>query len=134
MVDVGGKPDQKRVARAAGKICLEPATIQLITANDMKKGNVLTVAEIAGIQAAKKTSEWIPLCHTLQLTGIKVDAVLNEEGVTITSVVSSMGPTGVEMEALTAVSAALLTIYDMCKAVDKKMVLSDIILLEKTKK
>ena len=133
MVDVGGKPDQKRVARAAGKICLEPATIQLITANDMKKGNVLTVAEIAGIQAAKKTSEWIPLCHTLQLTGIKVDAVLNEEGVTITSVVSSMGPTGVEMEALTAVSAALLTIYDMCKAVDKKMVLSDIILLEKTK-
>ena len=134
MVDVGHKPDQRRIARAVGKIRLAAATIELVAENNIKKGDVLTVAEIAGVQAAKKTAEWIPLCHTLQLTGIKVKATLNAEGVTITSEVSSVGPTGVEMEALTAVSAALLTIYDMCKAVDKNMSIGDIVLLEKTKK
>lgn len=133
MVDVGHKPDQRRVARAAGKIRLASGTIALVEANTIKKGDVLTVAEIAGVQAAKKTAEWIPLCHTLQLTGIKVKAALDAEGVAITSEVSSIGPTGVEMEALTAVSAALLTVYDMCKAVDKNMVIGDIVLLEKTK-
>jgi len=133
MVDVGHKPDQRRVARATGKIRLTPETVSLINDNSMKKGDVLTVAEIAGVQAAKRTAEWIPLCHTLPLTGIRVQAVLDVDGVTVTSEVSCTGPTGVEMEALTAVAAALLTVYDMCKAVDKQMVLGDIVLLEKTK-
>ena len=133
MVDVGHKPDQRRVARATGKIRLTRETVALIADNDMKKGDVLTVAEIAGVQAAKRTAEWIPLCHTLPLTGIKVQAALDADGVTVASEVSCTGPTGVEMEALTAVSAALLTVYDMCKAVDKQMVLGDIGLLEKTK-
>ena len=133
MVDVGHKPDQRRVARATGKIRLTRETVALIADNNMKKGDVLTVAEIAGVQAAKRTAEWIPLCHTLPLTGIKVQAALDADGVTVASEVSCTGPTGVEMEALTAVSAALLTVYDMCKAVDKQMVLGDIVLLEKTK-
>lgn len=133
MVDVGHKPDLRRVARATGKIRLTATTVALIAENSMKKGDVLTVAEIAGVQAAKRTAEWIPLCHTLSLTGIRVQAALEADGVTVTSEVSCTGPTGVEMEALTAVSAALLTVYDMCKAVDKQMVLGDIVLLEKTK-
>jgi cyclic pyranopterin monophosphate synthase len=133
MVDVGHKPDQRRIARATGEIRLTAETVALIADNNMKKGDVLTVAEIAGVQAAKRTAEWIPLCHTLPLTGIKVQAALDADGVTVTCEVSCTGPTGVEMEALTAVSAALLTVYDMCKAVDKQMVLSDIVLLEKTK-
>jgi len=94
---------------------------------------VLTVAEIAGVQAAKRTCEWIPLCHTLLLTGIRVQAFLEQDGISVTSEVTCYGRTGVEMEALTAVSAALLTVYDMCKAVDKGMSIGDIVLLEKIK-
>jgi len=115
MVDVGHKPDQRRVARASGKIRLAPATVALVAENGIKKGDVLAVAEIAGVQAAKKTAELIPLCHTLNLSGIKVVARLDSDGVTITAEVSSTGQTGVEMEALSAVSVALLTVYDMCK-------------------
>ena len=133
MVDVGAKIEQQRLARARGKIRLAPETVSLVAASLIKKGDVLTIAEIAGVQAAKRTPEWIPLCHTLLLTGITVQAALEEDGVTITSEVTSHGRTGVEMEALTAVSAALLTVYDMCKAVDKQMTIGDIVLLEKTK-
>jgi cyclic pyranopterin phosphate synthase len=133
MVDVGGKPIQQRMAAASGRISLSAETIRLIHENEMKKGDVLTVAEIAGIQAAKETSRLIPLCHPLQLTKVQVKARLNETGAEVTSQVKCVGQTGVEMEALTAVSVALLTIYDMCKAVDKAMVLGDIVLTEKTK-
>jgi cyclic pyranopterin phosphate synthase len=133
MVDVGHKPDQRRVARASGKILLAPATVALVAENSIKKGDVLAVAEIAGIQAAKKTCDLIPLCHDVRVSGIKVDAKLDGDGVTVTGEVSSIGPTGVEMEALTAVSVALLTVYDMCKAVDKGMIIRNIVLLEKTK-
>ena len=133
MVDVGNKPDQCRVARASGRIRLSPETVKLVTANTMKKGDVLTVAEIAGVQAAKQTSALIPLCHPLQLTNIQVVAALDDEGVTVTGEAASRGPTGVEMEALTAVSVALLTVYDMCKAADKNMTISEITLLEKHK-
>lgn len=133
MVDVGNKLIQQRVAIAEGHIELNPETIQLIKENNIKKGDVLTVAEIAGIQAAKKTSELIPLCHPLQLTKVKIEAKLSDNGVKVTGEVQCNGQTGVEMEALTGVSVALLTIYDMCKAVDKGMVISKIHLIEKTK-
>jgi cyclic pyranopterin phosphate synthase len=133
MVDVGNKPDQRRIARASGKIWLAPETVALIAENEIKKGDVLTVAEIAGIQAAKRTAELIPLCHNIMLCGIKVKATLDSYGVQVESEVSSIGVTGVEMEALTAVSVALLTVYDMCKATDKKMLIGDITLLEKAK-
>lgn len=133
MVDVGNKNDQVRVAKASGFITLNRATLELIKLNQMKKGDVLTVAEIAGIQAAKETPRLIPLCHTLMLTKVEVKASITETGISIESMVKCTGKTGVEMEALTAVSAALLTIYDMCKAVDKSMVIGDIKLLEKTK-
>jgi len=134
MVDVGNKPNQIREARAKGFIKLSAETIRLISENQMKKGDVLTVAEIAGIQAAKRTPELIPLCHTLMLAKVDVKATLTTEGVEVNSYVKCIGQTGVEMEALTAASTALLTVYDMCKAVDKNMVISDIKLLEKTKK
>ena len=134
MVDVGSKPNQIREARAVGKIFLLPETISLIKENSMKKGDVLTVAEISGIQAAKRTAELIPLCHTLMLTKVEVITKLTKDGVEVSSVVRCVGQTGVEMEALTAVSVALLTIYDMCKAVDKEMVIGEVKLLEKTKK
>ena len=133
MVDVIHKPNQQRVARASGKIQVAPHTVRLVAENALKKGHVLTVAEIAGVQAAKKTGDWIPLCHPLALTCVTVEARLVDDGVVISSEVSCVGPTGVEMEALTAVSAALLTVYDMCKAVDKQMRIGDIVLLEKTK-
>jgi len=133
MVDVGNKAQQLRIAKASGHIALQKETIQLIRNNSMKKGDVLTVAEIAGILAAKQTQHLIPLCHTLLLTKVDVKTALDEKGVTVFSEVKCIGQTGVEMEALTAVSIALLTIYDMCKAVDKKMILSDIRLIEKTK-
>lgn len=133
MVDVGQKPVQQRTALARGFIKLEAGTVKLITENQMKKGDVLTVAEIAGIQAAKRTSELIPLCHPLQITKAEVKATLKEEGVEVHATVKCLGQTGVEMEALTAVSVALLTIYDMCKAVDKQMEIGDIVLLEKKK-
>lgn len=133
MVDVGDKPNQIREAHAKGLIKLSAETVRLISENQMKKGDVLTVAEIAGIQAAKRTPELIPLCHTLMLTKVDVKATLTSEGVEVNSYVKCIGQTGVEMEALTAVSTALLTVYDMCKAVDKNMTITDITLIEKIK-
>jgi len=133
MVDVGHKPNQLRTAKAEGFIALSDETLKLIKENQMKKGDVLTVAEIAGIQGAKRTSELIPLCHPLQLTKVDVKAKLVDGGVKINSLARCIGQTGVEMEALNGVSIGLLTIYDMCKAVDKKMIISEIKLIEKTK-
>jgi len=133
MVDVGGKPQQIRQAKATGFIMLSSETVKLIKENQMKKGDVLTVSEIAGIQAAKQTPSLIPLCHTLMLTKVDVKATLLDNGVKVNSLVKCVGQTGVEMEALTAVSVALLTVYDMCKAVDKNMVIDGITLIEKTK-
>ena len=133
MVDVGDKPDQKRMAKAAGEIRLAAGTIGLIRQNALKKGDVLTIAEIAGVQAAKKTSELIPLCHNIVLSKITVVAKIVPDGVSVSSEVHCNGQTGVEMEALTAVSVALLTVYDMCKAVDKNMLIGNITLTEKTK-
>jgi cyclic pyranopterin phosphate synthase len=133
MVDVSHKKDQLRIAKASGHIHMGPETIRLIKDNLVKKGDVLTVAQIAGIQAAKKTSELIPLCHPLPISKIDILTNLEEHGVTVTAEARCIGQTGVEMEALTAVSVALLTIYDMCKAVDKGMVIGEIRLLEKRK-
>ena len=133
MVDVGHKSYQLRTAKASGFIKLNKETVSLIKENHLKKGDVLTVSEIAGIQAAKKSSELIPLCHPLQITKIDVKASIAENGIMINSVVKCIGQTGIEMEALTAVSVALLTVYDMCKAVDKSMEIGEIKLLEKTK-
>jgi cyclic pyranopterin phosphate synthase len=133
MVDVGHKPVQIRTASASGHITLGKETIRLIKENLIKKGDVLTVAEIAGIQGGKRTSDLIPLCHPLSITNIQVKTKIDGKGVLITSQVSCTGQTGVEMEALTAVSIALLTIYDMCKAVDKTMVIDQIYLVEKVK-
>ncbi len=134
MVDIGDKPEQIRIAKASGFIKLQENTIHLIRENLIKKGDVLTIAEIAGIQAAKETSALIPLCHSLMLTKVEVKTTLKKEGVLVESMIKCVGKTGVEMEALTAVSVSLLTIYDMCKAVDKKMVISDIKLEFKEKK
>lgn len=134
MVDVGSKPDQERVAKASGKIFLQDKTLELIKNSAIKKGDIFSVARIAGIQAAKNTFSLIPLCHQLQLTKIAVDFSVEYNGITVLSMVKCTGKTGVEMEALTAVNIALLTIYDMCKAVDKVMVMSEIKLDEKTKK
>ncbi len=137
MVDVGSKAVQQRTAIASGFISLEPGTISLIKENQIKKGDVLTVAEVAGIQAAKQTSVLIPLCHPLQITKADVNTEIvdeaNNRGVRVKARVKCNGQTGVEMEALTAVSTALLTIYDMCKAVDNQMVITNIHLLEKEK-
>ncbi len=133
MVDVGDKEIQLRVAKASGNILLSEETVSLIRQNLLKKGDVLTVSEIAGIQAAKRTSELIPLCHNIVLNKVLVKAILTDTGVTINSEVRCTGITGVEMEALTAVSVALLNVYDMCKAVDKTMVIGGIQLIEKTK-
>ena len=133
MVDVGCKPSQLRIAKATGFIKLSKEAIKLIKENNIKKGDVLTLSEVAGIQAAKRTSDLIPLCHPLQITKVDVIATLEKEGVKIISEIKCIGQTGVEMEALTAVSVALLTVYDMCKAVDKKMIIEKIELIEKTK-
>jgi cyclic pyranopterin phosphate synthase len=133
MVDVGAKPDQVRIAKAWGFITLQPETVRLIKENLIKKGDVITVAEIAGVQAAKETPRLIPLCHNLMLTKVEVKGLLKDNGIRIESMVKCTGKTGVEMEALTAVSIALLTIYDMCKAVDKSMVIKDIRLTSKEK-
>lgn len=133
MVDIGAKPDQNRVAKATGHITLNTETIKLIKDNSMKKGDVLTIAEIAGIQGGKRTSELIPLCHPLQITKLDVKATLDKTGVRINSEARCTGKTGIEMEALTAVSVGLLTVYDMCKAVDKSMNIDEIKLIEKTK-
>ena len=133
MVDVGDKPVQRRVARARGVITIAPETAELIRENRVAKGDVLTVAQIAGIQAAKRTAELIPLCHPLELNQVEVGLHLTDTAVVATGRVRCTGRTGVEMEALTAVAVALLTVYDMCKAVDAHMVLGDIHLVEKTK-
>jgi cyclic pyranopterin phosphate synthase len=133
MVDVGEKKVQCRIAKAEGFIRLSEETVNLIRENNIKKGDVLTVAEIAGIQSAKRTSELIPLCHPLQLTKIQVIALLLDNGIQISTEVRCTGQTGVEMEALTAVSVGLLTVYDMCKAVDKGMIIEGIHLIEKVK-
>ncbi|OGC08665.1 molybdenum cofactor biosynthesis protein C [candidate division WOR-1 bacterium RIFOXYD2_FULL_36_8] len=134
MVDVGNKAVSKREAVAKGSIFLSKETIKLIKENQIKKGDVLTVAKIAGIQVAKKTSELIPLCHPLLLDDISIDCTIFHNHVEITSTVKCTGKTGVEMEALTAVSIALLTVYDMCKAVDKNMKMGDIVLCQKLKR
>jgi len=133
MVDVGLKPDQLRTAEAEGKISLTSETVRLIRDNEMKKGDVLTIAEIAGIQGGKKTSELIPLCHPLSITKLDVRAKLVDDGVVVKSLARCTGKTGIEMEALTAVNIALLTVYDMCKAVDKKMSMDTIHLISKNK-
>jgi cyclic pyranopterin phosphate synthase len=133
MVDVGNKPTQLRVAKAEGFIKLRKETVKLITENAMKKGDVLTVSEVAGIQAAKRTSDLIPLCHPINIVKIEVTSTLKEDGVLVTATVKSIGQTGVEMEALTAVQVGLLNVYDMCKAVDKTMVMENTHLVSKTK-
>ena len=133
MVDISSKKIQLRTAKAEGRIKLAKSTVEIIAQNRAAKGNVLTVAQIAGIQAAKRTSELIPLCHPLPITKIDVKASLEADGISITSQAVCVARTGVEMEALTAVCVALLTVYDMCKAVDKNMTIESIALLEKTK-
>lgn len=133
MVDVGGKPTTHRVAVASGRIEMKPETLALIASGTAKKGDVLGIARIAGIMGAKKTSDLIPLCHPLALTRVAVEFVLMpaESAVQCITRAETVGPTGVEMEALVAVQVALLTIYDMCKAVDKHMIISETKLLEK---
>ena len=133
MVDVADKSHTKRVGVAAGRIAMLPATLALIQSGTAKKGDVLGIARIAGIQAAKKTSDLIPLCHPLALTRVAVEFAIVEatHSVHCTATVETVGQTGVEMEALTAVQVALLTIYDMCKAVDRGMTMTDVHLLEK---
>jgi len=134
MVDVGDKEMQLRIAKARGKILMALETISLIRENMMIKGDVLSVAQIAGINSAKQTATLIPLCHNIVLDKVSVDLTITDDGVIAESEIRCTGKTGVEMEALTAVGIALLTVYDMCKAVDKNMIISDIVLIEKTKK
>jgi cyclic pyranopterin monophosphate synthase len=133
MVDVGHKADTERIAVAGGEVVMQPETLRLIREGAIKKGDVLTIARIAGIMAAKRTSELIPLCHPLPLTHVDVDLTLDdsESRVIIRATARTTGKTGVEMEALTAVSVAALTIYDMAKAVDRGMRIQNIRLLEK---
>ena len=133
MVDVSHKPDQKRTARAQGKVQLSAETLRMLREGLLPKGDPFEVARVAGIQGAKKTSELIPLCHPLALTQVDVALSLTDEGVEIQAEASCIGPTGVEMEALTAVSVAALTLYDMCKAVDRHIVIGPVWLVEKKK-
>lgn len=134
MVDVGAKPATHRVAVATGRIDMQPETLALIASGTAKKGDVLGVARIAGIMAAKKTSDLIPLCHPLALTRVAVEFELQPQGPSVSckATVETVGPTGVEMEALMAVQVALLTVYDMCKAVDRGMVISGVRVKEKS--
>ena len=135
MVDVGAKASTHRVAVATGRIQMLPSTLALIQSGTVKKGDVLGIARIAGIQGAKKTSDLIPLCHPLALTRVAIDFDIQAQAevptIVCTATAETMGQTGVEMEALTAVQVALLTIYDMCKAADRGMVMTDVKLLEK---
>lgn len=133
MVDVGHKPDTERIAIARGEIHMKRETLDLIRAGQVKKGDVLTIAQIAGISASKRTSELIPLCHPLPLTKVDVDLAVDDSipGIVITATAKTIGKTGVEMEALTAVSIAALTVYDMAKAAEKTMRIQNIRLLEK---
>lgn len=132
MVDVGDKPDTVREATATGRITMSAEAAQAIREGAVKKGDVLAVARVAGIMAAKKTSDLIPLCHPLPLTKVTLDLVVEDDGVTATATCATRGPTGVEMEALTAVSAALLTVYDMAKALDRGMEIGGVKLLAKS--
>jgi cyclic pyranopterin phosphate synthase len=134
MVDVGNKSNTVRRAKAEGLIRLQPETLALLKDGKIPKGNVLVTAELAGISAAKQTPSLIPLCHTLLLSVVKVECLPCDEGIAVRAEVGCTGQTGVEMEALTAVSVACLTIYDMCKAVDKKMEIVQVRLTEKTKR
>ncbi len=133
MVDVSGKAETLRVAVATGQIFLQPATLALIEGNGIAKGNVLATARLAGIQAAKQTSSLIPLCHTLLLQHVQIGFDVLADGIGIRCEVRTIGRTGAEMEALTGVSLAALTIYDMCKAVDKTMRIGDVSLAQKSK-
>ena len=133
MVDVGSKPPMARQAIASGRILMQAQTIQKISDGLILKGDVLVAAEIAGIMAAKKCADLIPLCHPLPINQVEIRTTLLPNGVEVHSCVRCVGVTGVEMEALTAVSIALLTLYDMCKAVDKQMVIEGITLIEKSK-
>ncbi len=134
MVDVTAKDETVRVAVAKGRIVMQPETLRLLLAGEIGKGNVLTTAQVAGVMAAKRTSDLIPMCHPLLLTGIEVDLAPDEgaSAVEVTATVRTTGKTGVEMEALTAVAVAGLTVYDMCKAVDRGMRLESLRLVEKT--
>ena len=134
MVDVSAKPVSERRAVARGKIRLRRETLDLISKDQIAKGNVFATARIAGIQAAKQTAHLIPLCHTLPLGEVKIDIVASNEGAEATCGAQTVAQTGVEMEALVGVTVALLTIYDMCKAVDKEMHIYDVRLIEKTKR
>src|SRR5437588_7433814 len=133
MVDVSGKPMSTRTAIAKGRIKLQRKTLDLISKDQIAKGNVFATARLAGIQAAKQTAHLIPLCHTLPLADVKIDIVSARDGAEVTCTARTIAQTGVEMEALTGVAIALLTIYDMCKAVDKKMQIADVRLVKKTK-
>src|SRR5437016_2193739 len=133
MVDVSEKPMSTRTAIAKGKIKLQRQTLDLISKDRIAKGNVFATARLAGIQAAKQTAHLIPLCHTLPLGDVKIDIVASRGGAEVTCTARTVAQTGVEMEALTGVAIALLTIYDMCKAVDKKMQIADVRLIKKTK-
>ena len=134
MVDISGKPPMHREAVAAGKIILSAATLELLKKNLLQKGDVLAVARVAAIQGGKRTAELIPLCHPLAIHHLDVQFLIVADGIEITAKAVSEGRTGIEMEALTAVSIAALTIYDMCKAVDKNMIIGAIALLEKSKR
>src|SRR6266508_2448688 len=134
MVDVSAKPLSARTAIAKGKIRLQRKTLDLISDDQIAKGNVFATARIAGIQAAKQTAHLIPLCHTLPLTDVKIDIVASNEGAEVTCAAQTVAQTGVEMEALVGTTVALLTIYDMCKAVDKEMEISHVRLVEKAKR
>jgi cyclic pyranopterin phosphate synthase len=133
MVNVGAKPEQRRRAVAVGKLVCAPATIRALKKNALPKGDVLTVAQIAGIQAAKRTAELIPLCHPLALCHVAVNFEIRRDGIEIFCAAETLAQTGVEMEALTGVSVAALTLYDMCKAVDKTMRIENVRVTEKTK-
>jgi cyclic pyranopterin phosphate synthase len=133
MVDVSAKPRVRRTARAAGRVLMEPQTLRLIRENLLKKGDALAVARVAGIAAAKRTAELIPLCHNIRIDQVSVDFALGEDFVEIEAGAVCTESTGIEMEALAAVSVAALTLYDMCKAADTTMRITDIRLLEKTK-
>ena len=133
MVDVSAKPMSKRRAVAIGTIRLQPETLDLIAKDQIAKGNVFATARLAGIQAAKQTAHLIPLCHTLPLGEVNIDVIMSKDGAEVKCTARTIAQTGVEMEALTGATVALLTIYDMCKAMDKRMVISDVHLVQKTK-
>ena len=133
MVDISAKPLSKRTAVACGKIRLQQETLDLIARDQIAKGNVFATARIAGIQAAKQTAQLIPLCHTLPLGQVNIDIIASKDGAVVKCTARTIAQTGVEMEVLVGVTVALLTIYDMCKAVDKQMAITEVHLVEKTK-